>query len=307
MNTKLLIVFASLLLFITSCNYFENGDTLNVSKFETTISGLPVLPDTMTFVGWFQWENKTTLQKIAEKVFVLDADQNGVISYASDKPLQSLQRAELFYLTAERKAVVNDSGLVPSKRKLLSGAFSFAASNLVIGDNTTGLQNIDGLFNLSTPTDSTNNNELSGVWFADSVSTSPISGLTKLPGLYGGWVYEGWVEINGQLLSTGRFDDPQKVDLFSGYSGSLPGFNFPGEDFLNNAPSGLTFPLDLSNAKVYVSIEYADGRMNGSAPFLIILEGTVPSSAQSGVSYSLNRSNKVITSGYTIMTIDLVK
>ena len=306
MNTKLLIVFASLLLFITGCDYFDNGDTLNVSKFETTITGLPVLSDTMTYVGWFQWENKKTLKKLAEKVFVLDADQNGVISYASDEPLLSLQRAELFYITAERKAVVNDSGFVPSNRKLLSGSFSYAAANLEISDNAVDLENIDGLFNLVTPTDSTDNN-LSGVWFVDSISTAPVSGLKKLPKLYSGWIYEGWVDINGQLLSTGRFADPKKADLFSGYSGSSAGFTFPGEDFLNNPPAGFTFPLDLSNAKVYISIEYADNRTNGSAPFIIILEGTVPSAAQSGVSYNLNQTSKTLASGHAIMTVDLVK
>ncbi len=307
MNTKLLIVFASFFLFITGCDYFDNGDTLNVSKFETTISGLPVLPDTMTYVGWFQWENKTTLLKIAERVFVLGADQNGAISYASDKPLLSLQRAELFYITAERKAVANDSGLVPSDRKLLSGSFSYASSNLTISENSADLENIDGLFNLATPTDSINTNELSGVWFVDSISTGPVSGLKKLPELYSGWVYEGWVDINGQLISTGRFADPTKADLFSGYGGSLPGFTYPGEDFLNNPPAGFTFPLDLSNAKVYVSIEYDDGRTNGSAPFIIILEGNVPSAAQGGISYNLNQTNKVLTGGYAIMTVDLVK
>jgi len=70
---------------------------------------------------------------------------------------------------------------------------------------------------------------------------------------------------------------------------------------------GLTFPTDLSNAKVYISLEYKDGRTNGSVPFIIVLEGTIPASAQSSITYNLNQSNKVITSGYAIMTIDLVK
>jgi len=307
MNTKFFVVFATLLLFIAGCDYFDNGDTLNVSKFETNISGLPALPDTMTFVGWFQYENKATLKKIAERVFVLDADPNGNISYNSDKPFSSLQRAELFYLTVERKIVANDSGLVPSDRKLLSGTFSYASSNLSIVDNAANFENLSGYYNLTTPTDGPNSNELSGVWFIDSASTNPVSGLKKLPELYAGWVYEGWIDINGQLVSTGRILDANEADLFSGYSGTLAGFEFPGEDLLNSAPSGLTFPTDLSNAKVYISIEYKDGRTNGSSPFIIVLEGTVPASAQSNVTYNLSRSNKVITSGYSFMTVDLVK
>jgi hypothetical protein len=307
MNTKFFIVFAALIIFITGCDYFENGDTLNISKFETNISGLPVIADTMTFVGWFQWENKTTLKKIAEKVFVLDADQNGSISFSSELPFQSLQRAELFYLTIEKKNVANDSALVPSTRKILSGSFSFAAANLFVSDNASSFENIDGLFSLATPTNGLNTDELSGVWFIDSSSTNPVSGLKKLPELYSGWIYEGWVFINGQFISTGRFSDPTKADLFSNYGGSESGFNFPGEDLLTSAPSGLTFPTNLSNAKVYVSIEYKDGRTNGTSPFIVVLEGTVPSSAQNNVTYNLNRSNKSLTSGYALMKTDLVK
>ena len=307
MNTKFLVVFAALILFATGCQYFENGDTLNISKFETNISGLPVIPDTMTFVGWFQWEDKATLKKIAEKVFVLDADQNGSISYNSEKPLRSLQRAELFYLTVERESVVNDSAFVPSSKKLLSGSFTNASSNMSICENISVLENVDGFFTLATPTNGINTDELSGVWFVDSLAASPVSGLKKLPELYGGWIYEGWIDINGQLVSTGRFSDLENADLFSGYSGSLLGFNFPGEDFLYNAPSGLTFPINLSNAKVYISIEYKDERTNGTSPFIIVLEGTVPASAQSNVTYNLNRSNRALTSGYSFMTVDLVK
>jgi hypothetical protein len=307
MNTKFFIVFAALIIFITGCDYFENGDTLNISKFETNISGLPVIADSMTFVGWFQWENKTTLKKIAEKVFVLDADQNGSISFSSELPFQSLQRAELFYLTIEKKNVANDSALVPSTRKILSGSFSFAAANLFVSDNASNFESIDGLFSLVTPTNGLNTDELSGVWFIDSSSTNPVSGLTKLPELYSGWIYEGWVFINGQFISTGRFSDPTKADLFSNFGGSESGFNFPGEDLLTNAPSGLTFPTNLSNAKVYVSIEYKDGRTNGTSPFIVVLEGTVPGSAQNNVTYNLNRSDKSLTSGYALMKTDLVK
>jgi hypothetical protein len=196
---------------------------------------------------------------------------------------------------------------VPSTQKILSGSFSYAASNLVISDNASSLENASGYFSLATPTNGTNTDELSGVWFVDSLSASPVSGLKNLPELYGGWIYEGWIEINGQLVSTGRFSDTKKADLFSGYSGSLAGFNFPGEDLLNNAPSGLTFPTNLSNAKVYISIEYNDGKINGSTPFMVILEGSIPATAESVVSYNLNRSNKVITNGYSFMTVDLVK
>ncbi len=304
MRSKLLIVLALLLSAVTGCEYFENSDTLNVSTFEANISGLPVLPDSMTYVGWFAREKNGVNYYI--KVFVQDANLNGVISYKSGKPLQNLQEAQVFFITTEKKSVANDSSLVPSTRKLLSGRFSDAAANLSISEKPVNFNNARAVFNLSTPTDGPETNELSGIWFVDSLSTKIQAGL-ELPALYGGWIYEGWVQLNGQYISTGRFTSPETSDLYSAYSDTLSGFKFPGEDFLTNAPSGFTFPANLSNAKVIISIEYKDGRTHGTQPFMKIYEATVPASPQSKVSYALSSTNAVLTSGNSFMIIDLVK
>jgi hypothetical protein len=304
MKSKLLIVFALLLFTITGCEYFENSDTLDVSSIEVNINGLPVLPDSMTYVGWFNREVNGV--KKYTKVFVMDANPSGSINYKSDKPLQKLQEAQEFNLTTEKKSVASDSNLVPSTRELLVGRFSEAASVLTIGSGTIDFSNQKAVFNLATPTNGPASNELSGVWFVDSLSTNIVAGL-DLPLLYEGWIYEGWVQINGQYVSTGRFSDPKSADLYTEYSDSLAGYSFPGEDFLLNAPSGLTFPTDLSNAIVAVSIEYNDGKTHGTEPFKKIFEATLPASAQSGVTYSLQYTSPVLTSGNSFMVIDLVK
>jgi hypothetical protein len=307
MKSQFLSGIAALLLIISGCEYFENGDTQNVSLIETTITGLPAIPDTMTFVGWFDSDEvKNNIKYVPEKVFVLDADGSGNIHYKSEKPLKSLIGAQKFYLTTERKALADSAKLIPSTRKIMLGYFSNAATNLQLGDTVANFEKAAGVFNLLTPTNGSNTDELSGLWFVDSVLVNLQSGL-KLPALYEGWIYEGWVEINNQLVSTGRFSDPKKADLFKGYSSSSTGLNFPGEDFLVNAPGGLTFPINLSNAKVYISIEYNDGKTNGTSPFKILLLGTIPASAQSSVTYKLNKSGNAITSGNAIMVIDLVK
>lgn len=302
MKNKLLIIITLLLFTFTGCDYFENGTTLDISKIEANISVLPVLPDSMIYVGWFDSDDYG-----AVKVFVMDADQNGNIKYISDEKFENLLRAQEFYLTTELKSVANDSNLTPSSRKLLLGRFSDSACNLTISETPLDFENLlNEVFTLSTPTNGPDTDELSGVWFIDSLTTNPKAGLT-LPDIYAGWIYEGWVQIDGQYISTGRFVNPNVADLFSGYSDALPGYNFPGEDFLVNAPEGLTFPLNLSNAKVIVSIEYNDGRTHGTAPFLKIFEGTVPASAQTDVSYPLSYTNPVLTGGNAVMVIDLVK
>jgi hypothetical protein len=304
MKSKLLVVIALVIFSLTGCEYFEEGDTLNLTTIEANITALPVLPDSMTYVGWFGREKNGVNYYV--KVFVQDANSSGELSYTSDETFQSLQEAQEFILTAEEKSFANDSNLVPSSRLLLSGRFSQAAATLFISDMQQELADSKTVFNLATPTNGPGTNELSGVWFVDSIATKAVAGL-KLPELYGGWIYEGWVEVNGQYVSTGRFSDPGAADLYAAYSDSLAGYKFPGEDFLQNAPAGLTFPLDLSNAKVAVSIEYNDSRTHGTQPYLKIFEATIPASAQSGVSYTLQYSNTVLTSGNAYMVVDLVK
>lgn len=302
MRSKILIVFAVIMFSITGCEYFENGTTLNLSTFQANITGLPVLPDSMTYVGWFEREKDNI--KYYVKVFVQDAN-NGSISYNQEKELKSLQEAQQFWLTTEKKSSATES-VVPSSRIILAGSFLNASANLFISNNQSKIGTARAVFSIETPTDGESTNELSGVWFVDSVSTLPAAGL-QLPALYGGWIYEGWVEVNGKYLSTGRFSDRSAKDLFSDYSGLTSGFKFPGEDFLLNAPTGFTFPLNLSNAKVAVSIEYNDGRTHGDQPYIKIFEATVPASAQSQVSYTLQYTNPVFAGGNSYMVVDLVK
>lgn len=304
MKSRLLLTFTLLLIALTACDYFENGDTLNISTVEVNLQGLPALPDSMTYVGWFGREKNGVNYYV--KVFVQNVNANGTINYKSEKPLQNLQEAQTFFLTTEKVSVAQDSLLKPSSRIMLSGRYSEASAVLNISASSLNFGDSKAVFILDTPTDGAQTNETSGVWFVDSVTTTPSAGL-DLPTLYGGWIYEGWVQVNGQYLSTGRFSDPKKADLFKGYSGDQAGYNFPGEDFLVNAPDGISFPLNLSNAKVIVSIEYNDGRTSGNSPFIKIFETTVPGSPQSRVNYSLQSLNPLLPNGNTFMVVDLVK
>lgn len=304
MKSKLLTFITFVLITITGCDYFENSDTLNTSSIEININGLPSIPDSMTYIGWFEKEENGV--KTYTKAFIIDANSNGAISYKSEKPFQILQEAQVFNLNIEKESIANDSNLVPNSLKLLSGRFSESSTSLTISDQSLDFSKIKAVFNLVTPTNGPNSDELSGVWFVDSLNTSLQAGL-DLPPLYGGWIYEVWIEKGGQFISTGRFADAEARDLYANYGGSLSGFNFPGEDFLINAPAGWTFPLDISGAKVIVSIEYNDGRLFGTSPLLKILETTVPSSPQSGISYNLLSTNISLCNGYGVMVVDLVK
>jgi hypothetical protein len=45
------------------------------------------------------------------------------------------------------------------------------------------------------------------------------------------------------------------MDLDDPFSGPMAGPPFPGEDYLENAPTGLTFPTDLAGGLAVISIE----------------------------------------------------
>ena len=78
-----------------------------------------------------------------------------------------------------------------------------------------------------------------------AVITSYSIHYTKLYDLPAGWKYEGWAVINGIPVSTGTFTNISDFDEADPYSSTMPGPPFPGEDFLINAPAGLTFPTDI--------------------------------------------------------------
>ena len=94
-----------------------------------------------------------------------------------------------------------------------------------------------------------------------------MAGL-DLPTLPAGWIYEGWTVIDGVPVTSGKFMDVADFDNFDGYSSQMyPGPPFPGEDYLMNAPSGLSFPTDISGGYAVISVEpYPD---NGPEPFAI--------------------------------------
>lgn len=297
------LLIAAAILSFAGCEYFENSDTLNISSFEVNLSGLPTLPSSLTYVGWFDGDDIP-----ATYLFDKDADANGNIFYSNDQtPLKILDSAQIFYITIESKADIGSPNFRPSSRIILQGRFTKGAANLWISENADKYSIARAKYSLDTPTDNPAANDFSGLWFVDSVDAgTPAAGL-DLPVLYGGWIYEGWIQVNGNYLSTGRFSNPAAADLFSGFSGASAGYPFPGEDFLNNAPSGFTFPLDLRGAKVLISLERRSGDLTGTAPNIILYSADIPANAVNKKSYDLNFTNNTLPHGYAVIKVDLLE
>jgi hypothetical protein len=219
---------------------------------------------------------------------------NGTLTQTRD-----ISDASAIVLTVEPNG---DQDAVPTSTHILAGnvqngaASLSVASQMALGiDFTTAA----GSFILATPTDGENTNERSGVWFLSLASGSPAAGLT-LPTLPAGWMYEGWAVVNSRPLTTGRFLNPRAADNAAPFSGTIAAPPFPGEDYLRNAPSGITFPLDLRGATIAITIEPQPD--DSPAPFAFKpLLGTVSATAVDHVTITLpNRASTLATGTATI-------
>lgn len=251
------------MLVISSCKKKEDPKTEPTKGTLTlNISGLEDLGSDYVYEGWLVVAGSPT----AAGIFTVDAD--GKLSkntFEIDK--STLDAATAYVLTIEP---ANDPDPSPSKVHILGGDFSGSSAEVTISHAAaigTDFTGATGSYILATPTDGDPmTDELSGVWWLDLTSGTPMAAL-ELPALPDGWQYEGWALINGTPVTTGKFMMADSSDFFAGYSGTAGAPPFPGEDFLMNGPAGLVFPTDLSDGLVVISVEpYPD---NSEAPFLL--------------------------------------
>ena len=175
-----------------------------------------------------------------------------------------LKTCDSLRVTLRTQSSGTDEGLVVLAGPIPVGAsLSVRLESVLIGEVGAG----DLRFVYATPTDTgtSHDNELSGVWFAGGDLASP--GLGSLPALPTGWIFEGWVKHGGVLLSTGKFLENSARDLGKQYyTGTGP--DFPGEDFLTNAPTGIIFPFQFDQGDtVMISLEPEED-FEAEQPFL---------------------------------------
>lgn len=282
---KKTLFFAAMLgLFFAGCKKDEG--TLNLN-----LNGLEDLGANYAYEGWVMIDGSP----VSTGTFTVDA--NGSASQtAFDVTDIDLESATAFVLSIEP---IPDSDPAPSAVKMLSGDFSGDVATVntnLIAD----FSNSTGQFIIATPTTSSTTDDLSGVWFLENGN----AGL-DLPTLATGWAYEGWAVINGTPVSTGVFTDPAAADDAANFSGTdNPSPPFPGEDFIMNAPDGLTFPVDLSGMPIVVSVEPVPD--NSTAPFTLKpLSGASPEMGTAvGTPYSLGNNAAGFPMGSVTRTID---
>lgn len=267
LNLSTIITLGLLAILLSSCG----DDEPTTQNLNLNISGLEDLGSTAIYEGWIMVDGSP---KTTGTFSVNDAGELSKTSFELDAT--DLESATAFILTVEPQPDPTPS---PSDVHILAGDFSGDNSVLSISHGAAlgnDFSSSAGAYILATPTDMDDTNEASGIWFLDNSSGAPEAGL-DLPTLPKGWAYEGWAVIDGVPVSTGTFTSVSGQDDAAPFSGA-GGPPYPGEDFLSNAPAGLSFPTDLSGGKAVISIEPVPD--NSPAPFVLKpLVGDIPTDA----------------------------
>ncbi len=276
------LVFLVLCVGVMATSCMEDDDMPQENILKLNISGLENLGPDYAYEGWIIVNGNA----ISTGVFTVN-NQGNMSATKFMLNEEDLEDASTFVLTIE-PSPDNDAG--PSAVHVLAGDFSGTSASLTVGHQAAlgnDFSGTSGKYILATPTTTTTADELSGVWFLDLGSGSPMAGLQNLPDLPNGWVYEGWVVVNGQPVTSGKFSKADIADDSAPFSGSdSNGPPFPGEDYVMNAPAGLTFPTSLAGGKAVISIEPDPD--NSPNPFTLKpLVGDIPSNASDHVTYDM--------------------
>ncbi|GAB5408806.1 MAG: hypothetical protein BalsKO_11710 [Balneolaceae bacterium] len=288
----------TLLTLLLSASLFAACSTSSDSESETLtleLDGVETLQNGFHFEGWVIIDGSP----VTTGKFNVDANGNLVTLSGSTIPNgeftvdANLSAATTFVLSIEPSGDVDD---IPAETHHLSGDISNGRSTLSfahgasLGDDFTSAS---GSYILATPSDDDGSNENSGIWFLDPSGPSATLSLPTLPA---GWRYEGWAVSGGTPISTGTFTSVSGADAFAGFSGMNSTPPFPGEDFLLNAPTGLSFPLDLAGGVAVISLEpYPD---DSPAPYTLKpLVGQIPANAVDRTLYSVDNNAGTFSTG----------
>jgi len=301
-KTTILAIIAIGLIF-TSCSKSEEETVKTITQ---SFQNLPDLGANYVYEGW--------LIVGTEKISTGRFSHTKGASFTSDIiDIAKVNSATTYVLTIEPKIetgtdLTSPSGWIFSKGNFTNNIATPSTNNALFSGST-NLETATGNFFLKAPSVGTTGTDVNGIWFIDALPPTK-GGFTNLPALATGWIYEGWVVVpnsSGSMtpVSTGRFSNPNMADEsffgaannneFKGPNGVPP---FPGEDFIsdpNSRYAGVTFPIDLSNATIVISIEPTTNDVAtpfGLKPFVVKLNNQAAATA---VSITNNYSGKAIS------------
>jgi hypothetical protein len=252
------------------------GSDDSTPSLELSLQGLESLGPQAVYEGWLLVDGAP----VSSGRFSVD-DQGRASQTRFDITAAQADRATAFVLTIEP---AQGDIAAPTDTHLLAGDFVGGNREASLGIAHaaalgTDLSTARGSFFLATPTSASLDDEAQGLWWVQVVDGAPQPGL-MLPTLPAGWIYEGWVVVNGTPISTGRFSSAAMPDSDAAgpAAGPLGAPPFPGQDFV-------TPPRALPGGAAVISIEPVPD--NSPAPFTLkplagpIAAGTGPAVMQS--------------------------
>ena len=289
-----LFIFIAASFSLAACDSDNNADA---ERFSVSLSGVDPLTNGFHYEGWLIINGAAVA---AGKFNVTSTgtlvDLNGVTIAGGEFEVDADVAAATAYILTIEPA--GDTNSTPSSTHYLSGDIGGGTASLSVGHGAAlgnSFSTATGNYILATPTDGPDTNENSGVWFLDPTGAAPAAGL-DLPTLPDGWAYEGWAVVGGTPVTSGTFLSVEGADDFDGFSSTMPAPLFPGEDYLVNAPTGMTFPFDIAGGKVVISIEPSPD--DNSAPFTLKpLVGDVSSAALDHTLYGMDNKSSAFPTG----------
>lgn len=287
----------------TSCSKNEEETVKTITQ---SFQNLPDLGANYVYEGW--------LIVGSEKISTGRFTNIEAANYTSGLiDIEKANTATTYVLTIEPTTETGADLLSPSGWIFSKGNFTNNSATPLTNDalfsGASNLETATGNFFLKAPSVGTTGSDANGIWFIDALPPT-TGGFTSLPTLADGWIYEGWVVVpndNGVAtpVSTGRFSNSNMADEsffgaannneFKGPNGVPP---FPGEDFIldpNSRYPDVTFPIDLQNATIVISIEPTTNDAAspfGLKPFAITLSNQAVATA---VSITNNYAGKAIS------------
>lgn len=329
---KILFFLVPIALILMSCKDTKSTETITSPSgtFTLQLINLPALDDSLVLAAWILDDAGKIVHKFGKLSYPA-----GSTSFTGSFPLtlsdfQANTKNQFICISIEdRDSTLNDTTssnvfLLISKIRNNEAQLSVVPKNPVgiafgsdfddqkyLGTDTASavppsFKTAKGVYTIFTPT-GTDPNTNSGVWFLNYKSADVYETGLRLPELPTGWVYKGWVNVNGKYLPTGEFKLAAGNDAQNLYIGANPMPNFPGEDFLQYDTLGVAYPIDLANQEVMVTVEpNGFNGYNKSKPFpLILLKGTIPSPVSNTTSPSLENNFDNFPKGNAVYKINI--
>lgn len=264
------------------------------------LTNLPALPQGNYHLWARQGETTTSLGsfKVNDQGQAVTSDNQ-----AFESQLKASQGETSLLVTIE----TTDNPEQPSSTVILSGQLKDNKADLSF--TAIDLSRASGVYTIAAPTDLSGEHQSSGIWFAKTDGQNLTGPGLSIPNAPAGWKYEAQLVYKEQVIAAGRFSNPNDRDDFGVFTPNpdqTP--NFPGEDYLQGAPSrlGVDFPANLASGEwqIIISIEPDQNGADPTGDDVFFLQPFKASIAQ-GVANYQEQQLSLDTSKFPTATISL--